>query len=583
MRPIRVSILSIAIVAITTTFASATIKEDLGVAALQKELGDHAPNGAGVPVTIVESASVTSAKYTGKQIVYPDGSLPLEGNAHANTVGANFFGSTRFTNPMGTGITDIEAFRTGPWQSTKFLYQNGSFGQPRVSGNASRIANHSYQYLETDDFTGDRLRRMDWLVATDDFLQIVGTTGSGAAMPLGMGFNTISIAPASGGGPRLGTAELSPPSKSIPDAPTDSVYTAGRFKPDLVGPTDASGACGWTSGIAAMLIQTAHQNPGLSRGRSQISPRTKATIYDGETSEVIKAALMAGALRNFKDNNPYDSPEVRDYREGMISTVSNDPDAMTPRPATRPTTRPATSPTTRSAANAPTTKPATNAAMSDTPATRPVDPAITRAETPPPITGSTTREANQNAPATRPDAPTTRVAATKPAAMVRAATDNGLDRRYGAGQVNAFNSYHILAGGEADSAEDGGGAIGETGFDYDDHFGGANGSNAVATYTFKPTRDGKFIASLVWNVKIDGGTPAQFAGQATLHHLFLTLVDVSAGKFAVIAMRSASTIDNTQNIWTDVIANHEYQLIVTTSDVAFDWDYGLAWRMEAGR
>jgi len=35
-------------------------------------------------------------------------------------------------------------------------------------------------------------------------------------------------------------------------------------------------------------------------------------------------------------------------------------------------------------------------------------------------------------------------------------TANGLDRRYGAGQLNIQNSYHIITAGEQNSAEDGG-------------------------------------------------------------------------------------------------------------------------------
>ena len=34
-------------------------------------------------------------------------------------------------------------------------------------------------------------------------------------------------------------------------------------------------------------------------------------------------------------------------------------------------------------------------------------------------------------------------------------TANGLDRRYGAGQLNVRNSYWIIAGGEQNSTEDG--------------------------------------------------------------------------------------------------------------------------------
>jgi hypothetical protein len=63
---------------------------------------------------------------------------------------------------------------------------------------------------------------------------------------------------------------------------------------------------------------------------------------------------------------------------------------------------------------------------------------------------------------------------------------NGLDVRFGSGQANIYNSFHIMAAGEQDSSEDGsatGGTIGSYGFDYDPSFGGA-GNNVTGSYFF---------------------------------------------------------------------------------------------------
>ncbi|MEE4353826.1 MAG: hypothetical protein V2J25_13275 [Desulfatiglans sp.] len=53
-------------------------------------------------------------------------------------------------------------------------------------------------------------------------------------------------------------------------------------------------------------------------------------------------------------------------------------------------------------------------------------------------------------------------------------TETGLDGRFGAGQVNIYNGYHIIAGGELNSDRDdpsGPGEIGWQGFDFDPFFG----------------------------------------------------------------------------------------------------------------
>ena len=97
------------------------------------------------------------------------------------------------------------------------------------------------------------------------------------------------------------------------------------------------------SASAALLVETGHTQTGLSNG-SYTSPRTGLTIYHAETSEVVKAALMAGADRRTANGR---GAEITDY------TVD---------------------------------------------------------------------------------------------------TSNGLDSRFGAGQVNIYNSYHILTGGEHNSA-----------------------------------------------------------------------------------------------------------------------------------
>jgi hypothetical protein len=163
-------------------------------------------------------------------------------------------------------------------------------------------------------------------------------------------------------------------------------------------------------------------------------------------------------------------------------------------------------------------------------------------------------------------------------------TANGLNDIYGAGQLNIYNSYHIIAAGEQNSREDylaGGGEIEAVGFDYDPAFGGANGSNRAGTYAFRTLSAGDLSASLVWNLKVTGETAQGFDTSATLYHLGLYLYDVSDNNRLVAS--SDSSVDNTQNLWTSLIANQIYQLVVA-ADLGqgdFLWDYGLAWDITA--
>ena len=278
--------------------------------------------------------------------------------------------------------------------------------------------------------------------------------GAGVATQpqLGSSFNAIAVG-RSDGISKQGSVAL------------DSLYTIGRTRPDLVAPIDATSyATPVVSAAATLLVEVGHKNPTLSTDPAvqYTTNRNGDTIYNAERSEVVKAALMAGASRT--------APQL--------------------------------------------------------------------------------------------------------ALGYHATTTNGLDSTYGAGQLNIYNSYHIIAAGEQNSLEDGGsGLIGRYGFDYDPYFGGlapSSGqpaSNRTASYYFTASANGKMTASLVWNLDVDN---------LTLYHLGLYLYDLTDLDHPVAFANG--TLDNTENLWTSVDANHNYLLQVgALTGADFLWDYGLAW------
>ncbi|MDY6904557.1 MAG: hypothetical protein SWH61_07715 [Thermodesulfobacteriota bacterium] len=154
-------------------------------------------------------------------------------------------------------------------------------------------------------------------------------------------------------------------------------------------------------------------------------------------------------------------------------------------------------------------------------------------------------------------------------------TDNGLDKRFGAGQINIQAAYHIIAAGEQDS----GSAITEYGFDYNPAFGALEGSSDTATYYFSgDTEHSRISVALVWHVAINGGTSDFFYGDAAYYDMDLVLYDATAGQTVATG---ASAWDNTENIWTPIIAGHAYEIRVQPGNGQADflWDYALAWRL----
>ncbi|MDP2323617.1 MAG: S8 family serine peptidase, partial [Gammaproteobacteria bacterium] len=345
----------------------------------------------------------------------------------------------------------------------------GSGGsRPKISTN--RLANHSWIGTTgaADTYV---LRRVDWLIETDELIQVAAPNNGGGNSTLALvasAYNVIAVG-RSDGQHQLGSVAL------------DSTYATGRVRPEIVVPAEStSNAAPRVSAAAALLVETGHATPCPPTDPVSVGMTTRGGVLvcNAERSEVIKAALMAGADRVTRNSAP-DPTNLARYRDTVL---------------------------------------------------------------------------NQ--------------------------TVNGLDRRYGAGQLNIRNSYWIITGGEQSSTEDGnaGANVASRGFDYDPNFGGLSGGNTTATYPLPiQTYPALLTASLVWNLDITGGTNINnFNPAATLRNLDVALIDLANGN-AVVAS-SASALDNTENLWVVVPANARYALQVTRTG-SFTWDYGLAWQL----
>jgi len=464
---------------LATPAAQADYKSDVSYTALQSELGAGTPDGSGVVVSHVEASiqvgtnpawmpDTGNAEFTGKTITDVSGSLPGVFSGHATGVGKKFYGNVTSTSP---GITTIASLLADHWLGNGFLRVNTG-GSPvfQPLSSASRISNHSW-VGNAGIYNMDALARLDWAIETDEMVQTVGFNGTATNPLLSSAYNVISVnntaVPTTAGSASAG-----------------GIYTSGRTKPEIVAPAaNTSSATPRVSSAAALLIEVAHNNPGLSTDPAGTSTfnRNGDTIYNAERVEIIKAALMAGADRATGNST---STDITDYRVAAADR-----------------------------------------------------------------------------------------------------TANGLDRRFGAGQLNISSSYHIIAAGEQNSSEDqpgGSGLIGTTGFDYDPAFGGSNGSNSTATYYFAPTSGpARLTVALAWNLSVAGGTPNNFNGTATLYDLDLQLYDVTDPGNWILVGNSQSATENTENLWQLLDGGKNYALRVQrgVAQTAFKWDYGLAWQL----
>jgi hypothetical protein len=488
------------------------MQQYLGWTKLSQLYGGNLAFGSNVSVAQVEAGSTSNGVYgayantaytnfSSKTMTPTDTYDTTDPSGHATTVGSLFYGNTSgysyvsMAPNIGIGSSSVQMYGYSEFLGS-FLLDPGVYPNtpaPYGSSNNARVASHAYNI---GNISYDTATRMDYLEERDQFIQVVPNNFYGE---LGDTMNSVVVVSTDGAYDSNGNIVKT---DAINDASGNAtIYTAGRVSPTVTGPWSGSpsNAIGQVAGLVGLLVSegevttsdysfsTPSTTAVTAPYSGSFSTYTKAgyTVQSGSTADVVKAAVMAGALRY-----------VPTYTNG--ATVVNG------------------------------------------------------------ITDYRATAAD--------DAP------------------NGLDYRWGAGMLNAYNSYQIVHAGQQLAMEDGGTTIGSQGFDYVPHFGGANGSQTTGTYVFNATTGGMFAISLVWDVNVAqaagvaGGTGA-FVDNATLYNLNLKLIDVTAGNTMIAS--SASLVDNTQNIYANISAGHVYDIEVGTTSPAFDWDYGIAWQETA--
>ncbi len=477
----RMHIFAIVAGVLMSSPAAADVKQDVGYVGLVSDLGVAVPTGQGVAISQVEAPvqiedpvlmelvdawlpDPSNTELAGKTIIDVTGSSSGFFSGHATGVARRLFG---LATSLAPGIDSVLAYEANAWIGADAL-RAGSVGQPlNVTG---RLSNHSW-IGDSEDSASAILRRVDWLIDTQEHIQVVGLSNGSPNPPLLSGaFNVIAV----------GVTEAE---HGMGSAAVDTLYTAGRTRPHLVAPeTTTSAATPTVSAALSLLIEVAHAQPELSTDpvTQSINTVSGGLIYNAERSEVLKAVIMAAATRRTSNTTAAD---ISDYRlEGI----------------------------------------------------------------------------NQS--------------------------DNGLDTRYGAGQLDVLQSYRILSAGEQNSAEDQpamAGMMGSSGFDYDPDFGGAQGSNSQASYRLPVQSDTRELTvALVWNLEIDGGRRFFFDGTAYPLDLDLRLLDVTDDPLGVeIASSHAGPQYNSEHLWLALEAGREYLLRVVpgSSQGSFARDFAIAW------
>ena len=280
---------------------------------LKADEGTNLATGAGLSVTQVETfmgghylPSTTGPDVAGKTFTVRSGTTGGT-SSHATTVGRYFYARDNFTQvSVAPQISNVDLYSATSWLTGGYLTADTNLNPPPVSPNRSRVASHAY----LPGTNTSQTERVDYLVDTDDFIQV--TAGANATVTgIATSFNSIAVGHVN-------------PALNGPNGTDPALfgYPAGRHKPDLVATHGTSDAIGIISGSAGLLIDLGSR-AALSDG-SYVSPRTGTTIRHAQTSETVKAALMAGANRVVTaDEDLWSGVPITDYRTAAGNRTAN--------------------------------------------------------------------------------------------------------------------------------------------------------------------------------------------------------------------------------------------------------------------
>ena len=155
-------------------------------------------------------------------------------------------------------------------------------------------------------------------------------------------------------------------------------------------------------------------------------------------------------------------------------------------------------------------------------------------------------------------------------------TTQPLDPVFGAGEVNIYNSYKILASGETDGSLSVpvGPTITARGWDY----GESIDSGAPLYYNFEVGSGQEFrdvSILLTWDMDITDGDPGiLFSPVTSLADMSLSLYDSTGSPLASLLDQSLSTVDNVEHIFLTSLTEGLYSIEISTDSTT---DFALAW------
>lgn len=146
-----------------------------------------------------------------------------------------------------------------------------------------------------------------------------------------------------------------------------------------------------------------------------------------------------------------------------------------------------------------------------------------------------------------------------------------LDSVYGAGELNVYNNYHIMAGGEQTASATPQAVVAATGWDY-----GTVAASQTVSYYFDLTANSDVSIALTWNAKYTATLSDYNNLQLVLANLNLYFYLVGENNELTLVQQSISGTENLEYIWATGLASGKYLIQVVSASGSTD--YALAWQ-----
>ncbi len=156
-------------------------------------------------------------------------------------------------------------------------------------------------------------------------------------------------------------------------------------------------------------------------------------------------------------------------------------------------------------------------------------------------------------------------------------TTRPLDEVFGAGEMNVYHSYRILAGGETNgSITEPAAPAPNEGWDYN----AAAPAGTPIFYDLDVQVGAKDLSVILdWNIDVIDSDPTGIFNPSTiLADMDLRLYDSTGNFLNTLLDSSLSTVDNVEHIYQSILGPGRYTLEVRSS---IAHDYGIAWRFTA--